>query len=88
MLIHKRVQLMAGYMPTENYFISINNYSDIIEKSTYSYNEKAHVYMAVSKKSDLSKKIRLLNKINNDLSREGVTSKIIKKYYTLYGLKK
>jgi len=84
MLVHKRIQVMSGYMPTENYYISINNYSDIIEKSTYVHNEKAKVYMAVSKKSPLAEKIKLLNNINNDLSREGFTSKIVKKYYNMY----
>ena len=88
MLVHKRVQVMAGYMPTENYYITINNYSDIITKSPYVHNEKAKVYMAISKKSVLSKRIRVFNKINNDLHREGFTAKVVKKYYNIYGLDK
>lgn len=86
MLIHKRVQLMAGYMPTENYYITINNYGDIIKKSPYVHNEKAKVYMTISKKSAFSKRIRIFNKINNDLYNEGFTAKVVKKYYNIYGL--
>ena len=87
MLIHRRIQVMAGYMPTENYFITVNNYGDIIEKSPFTYNEKSKVYMTISKKSPLAKKINLLNKINNDLYNEGFTAKIVNKYYSRYRLK-
>lgn len=87
MLIHKRVQVMAGYMPTENYFITTNNYGDIIEKSLFTYNEKSKVYMTVSKKSPIAKKIILLNKINNDLYNEGFIDKVVNKYYQKYRLK-
>lgn len=87
MLIHKRVQVMAGYMPTENYFLTVNNYTDLIEKSPYTYNEKSKVYMSVSKKSGLAKKIQLLNKINNDLYHEGFINKVVNKYYNKYRLK-
>ncbi len=88
MLVHKRVQVMAGYMPTENYYITINNYAGLIEKSNYVYNEKSKVYMTVSKKSAFAERINLLNRINNDLVREGFTAKIVQKYYNMYGLDK
>jgi len=88
MLVHKRVQVMAGYMPTENYYITINNYKDIIKQSPYVYNERAKVYMAISKKSALSKRMGLFNKINNELYREGFTAKVVKKYYNMYGFEK
>jgi polar amino acid transport system substrate-binding protein len=88
MLVHNRVQVMAGYMPNENYYITINNYSNIIAKSSYVHNEKAKVFMALSKNSVYAKRINLINKINNDLNKEGFTAKVVKKYYTMYGFKK
>jgi ABC-type amino acid transport substrate-binding protein len=50
MLLSKRISAFAGYVPTENYFISKNGYQGIIVHSSFVFNDHNFVYFAMSKK--------------------------------------
>ncbi len=84
MLVRERFEVMAGYVPTENYRIVAEGYNGKIEKSTYEYHEPAAVYMAISKKSPLIARFDELNAVNTALFQEGVITRIIDAYYTKY----
>lgn len=84
MVLHDRIKLMAGYIPTENYFIFKYGYQNVIRRSNYIYNEPSFVYMAISKKSPLIKNYYRLNSINTLLHNEGLIKKIVNEYYERY----
>lgn len=84
MLIHDRIQVMAGYIPTENYFIFKYGYQDVVERSKFVYKEPSNVYMAISRKSPLSKKFYRLNSINTSLHNDGFIKKTVSFYYEKY----
>jgi ABC-type amino acid transport substrate-binding protein len=79
-----RLDAVAGYVPTENYRITIGGYRDQIERSEYEYQEQALVYMAISKKAQLVARIDQINQINHQLIAEGFISKIVNRYYEKY----
>ncbi len=84
MLLAGRLDAVAGYVPTENYRITIGGYRDQIERSEYEYQEQALVYMAISKKAQLVARIDQINQINHQLIAEGFISKIVNRYYEKY----
>lgn len=85
MLANDRIDVMAGYVPTENFRLVEEGYKDVIVKSSYEYENPASVFMAVSKKSPFIDRIAEFNKINNDLLEEGFIQKTIEHYYKKYG---
>ncbi len=84
MLMHDRIKLMAGYIPTENYFILKYGYQNVIQRSDYIYNEPSNVYMAISRKSPFMKNYYKLNSINTTLHNEGIIKKIVNEHYEKY----
>ncbi|HOP27988.1 MAG TPA: transporter substrate-binding domain-containing protein [Spirochaetota bacterium] len=84
MLIHRRINIMAGYVPTENYFIQKYRCQNTVARSEYVYNEPSNVYMAISRKSVLIKKYYKLNSINTALYNEGFIKKTVSAYYKKY----
>ncbi len=84
MLLKERFEIMAGYVPTENYRIATEGYHDKVQRSKYEFAERADVYMAISKKSPLAPRIGEINKINKQLFDDGVITKIMNSYYEKY----
>ena len=84
MLLAGRLDAVAGYVPTENYRISVGGYRDQIERSVYEYQEQALVYMAISKKSSLAARLDQFNKTNQQLLDEGFIAEIVSSYYEKY----
>lgn len=84
MLMAGRLDIMAGYIPTENYRLSVEGYSGKIVHSTYVYQEQALVYMAVSKKSPFAGRMAAFDEINKQLLDEGFIQKTIQAYYEKY----
>jgi polar amino acid transport system substrate-binding protein len=84
MLTLNRLDIMAGYVPTENYRIVEEGYKGKIVKSTYEYALPAMVYMAMSKKSPLAAQFAQFDKINHDLFTNGFIKQIVDKYYEKY----
>lgn len=84
MLANNRIDIIAGYVPTENFRLIEEGYKDKIIKSTYEFGNPASVFMAVSRKSPLINRIDEFNKINNELIEEGFIQKTIDLYYKKY----
>jgi polar amino acid transport system substrate-binding protein len=86
MLLGGRFDVMAGYVPTENYRIIVEGYGTKVERSKYEYSETAYVYMALSKKSPLARRFKEFNEVNTDLFTKGMLTRIRDKYYKEYSL--
>ena len=84
MLLQGRFEVMAGYVPTENYRIITEGYGGKIEKSAYEYREPADVFMAISRKSSLIGRFDELNAINAQFFEQGVIQEIVDSYYRKY----
>jgi polar amino acid transport system substrate-binding protein len=84
MLLAGRLDAVAGYVPTENYRITVGGYRDQIERSVYEYQEQALVYMTLSKKSPLVARLDQFNQINQQLLDEGFIAEIVNSYYEKY----
>jgi polar amino acid transport system substrate-binding protein len=84
MLLAGRLDLMAGYLPTENYWIQVSGLSDKIERSDFEFAEQALVYMTISKKSPFAGRFQEFNQINQDLLKEGFIPHTIQTYYEKY----
>jgi polar amino acid transport system substrate-binding protein len=84
MLLAGHLDIMAGYVPTENYRLKVEGYSGQIERSVYEYAQPAPVYMTLSKKSALAVSFNKINQINDQLIKEGVIDRIVNFYYDQY----
>ena len=84
MLVSGRIQAMAGYVPTENYRLKAEGFAGQVERSAYVHDEKAEVYMAVSRKSPLAARLAEFNRVNEALFREGFIARVIREYYDRY----
>jgi len=80
MLLNDRLDIIAEYVPTFNYWISTKGYSEKIEKSKFQFNQISEVYMAISRKSPLAARIDEFNLVNETLLKEGFIGKKIKEY--------
>jgi len=81
MLAAGRIQVVAGYKPTENYRLIAEGYESLIERSSYEFDELAQVFMAVSRSSPLAGRFAEINEINRALIQEGFVGDVVKKYY-------
>ncbi|MCE1253214.1 MAG: transporter substrate-binding domain-containing protein [Anaerolineae bacterium] len=85
MLLAGRLDIIAGYTPTENYHIYTEGYSDKIKRSFFVYHDDSSIFMAISKKSlFMTGRLDDFNRINNDLLKEGFIKGIINAYYARY----
>jgi polar amino acid transport system substrate-binding protein len=84
MLMHERLDLIAGYVPTENYRLIAEGYKGKIQKSTYEVSGEDAVYLALSKKSALRNRLSEFNMTINALIREGFVKNTIDSYYNKY----
>lgn len=84
MLFAKRINVFAGYVPTENYFIKTNNYSNKVIRSPYVYPNPSNVYIGISKKSQFLKYEKAINATFDEMVKEGYVKKVIDSYYNLY----
>jgi polar amino acid transport system substrate-binding protein len=87
MLVGRRLDVIAGYVPTANFRLITEGYQSRVRKSQFEYSERADVYMAVSKKSPLLKRFKELNDINTILLAQGVLQRIRESYYEKYSPK-
>lgn len=85
MLIAGRLDIIAGYVPTENYRLLTEGYQDQIERSSYEFQELIPVYMSISKNSAfMSARLDDFNRINEQLIKNGFIKGIIDAYYARY----
>ena len=84
MLMFGRVDLVAGYVPTENYRLVVEGYKGKIEKSLYEYSGRDPVFMALGKKSPFIERMQEFNRINDELISEGFIKKTVDGYYNKY----
>jgi polar amino acid transport system substrate-binding protein len=84
MLLAGRLEVIAGYVPTENYQLVVNGYRDQVERSKYEYQEQALVYMTLSKKSPFAVHLEQFDQVNQQLRDEGFIAKIVNSYYEKY----
>lgn len=84
MLMYERFDLIAGYVPTENYRLIAEGYKGKVQRSTYEFSGQDAVYMAISKRSPLINRRDELDRINSDLLKEGFIKKTIDSYLNKY----
>jgi polar amino acid transport system substrate-binding protein len=84
MLLAGRLDVIAGYIPTENYRINVEGYRGKIVRSEFVSQEQVSVFMAVSKKSPFVNRMVEINQINDQLIKEGFVTQIIDAYYARY----
>jgi polar amino acid transport system substrate-binding protein len=84
MLMYERFDLIAGYVPTENYRLVTEGYKGNIQKSVYEFSGVDPVYMALSKKSPLSKRKAEFDRINEELIQERFIKRLVESYYSKY----
>jgi len=84
MLLAGRLDVIAGYVPTENYRIAVEGYSERIARSEFLNQEKVAVYITLSKKSPLAVKLAEFNQVYASLLAEGFHSQVIDAYYAKY----
>ncbi len=85
MLLAGRLDIIAGYVPTENYRLTTEGYRGKIERSSYEFAEQVPVYMSISKKSStMSIRLDDFNRINEQLLKTGFIKGIINAYYARY----
>lgn len=84
MLVHGHLDVVAGYVPTENYRLTVEGYSSLVKKSEYTFSEEAKVYMAISKNSPLMSRLQELNSVNTELLDQGIISRIVSSHYAKY----
>ena len=77
MLIHGRVEAIAGYVPTENYRLIEEGYASVVVKSDYEIPNEVAVYMAVSRKSPLVGRLDEFNAVNKDIIARGLVSAVV-----------
>lgn len=84
MLLRGRVEAIAGYVPTENYRIAVEDYRDKIERSTYIHDETAYVYLALSQKSPFMDRLDEINRLHRQMLDQQDIARIITAYYDRY----
>jgi polar amino acid transport system substrate-binding protein len=84
MLLAGHLDVIAGYVPTENYHIYVNGYGSQIVRSEFINQEPVSVYMTVSKKSFLAGQITRINQINDQLLDQGIITRVVNSYYEKY----
>lgn len=84
MVFNGRFDIMAGYVPTENYRLVVEGYKGKIAKSKYEYRGSEAVYMAISKKSKFAGRMAEIDRINNELKASGFIEETINRYYASY----
>ena len=84
MLLAGRLDVIAGYVPTENYRIAVGGYKNQVQRSNYEYQEQSLVYMTISKKSPLAGSLDQINRINQQLLDNGFIKQTIQTYYEKY----
>lgn len=84
MLLKGHIDVMAGYVPTENYNIAIKGLKGKVVKSTFEYPSGGTVYIGMSRKSPFAADFSALNRAHAQMLRDGTISAIVKKYYDRY----
>jgi polar amino acid transport system substrate-binding protein len=84
MLTAGRLEVIAGYVDTENYRLAQEGYRGKVERSVFEVKNPVEVYMAVSRKSPWLDRLPELDQINRDLLKEGFIQRVIDKYEKRY----
>ncbi|MEI8096377.1 MAG: transporter substrate-binding domain-containing protein [Spirochaetales bacterium] len=80
MLASRRLDLMAGYIDTENYRLTEEGYSGKVEKTGLQYDNPVAVYMALSRQSPLLPRKAEFDAINHQLLAEGFVKKTVNRF--------
>lgn len=80
MLVSGRLDIIAGYVDTENYRLAHEGYQGKVERSTFEIRNPVEVYLAISKKSPWRGRIAEIDQIHHQLLKEGFIQKVIDKY--------
>ncbi len=84
MVASGRMEVMAGYVDTENYRLVTEGYRGRIVRSRYLHDDPVEVFFAVSKKSPLRARLKELDEFHRQLLREGFIQDVIQQYKRRY----
>ncbi len=84
MLANRRIDLVAGYVDTENYRLFVEGYRGRVTQMPYLVDTPVAVYMALSKASPLAARLAEFDAVNEGLLREGLIQKTIESYKHRY----
>ncbi len=87
-LIYRRLDGYLAYLPDESIFINDNDYDHRIQLHSMELVYTGGIHFLLSKKSVNKSTLNNLNKAITVIKSNGVYDKILKKYSTLYGIKK
>ena len=84
MLMAGRLDIIAGYVDTENYRLAMEGYQGKVERSSYEFCNSVEVFMAISKRSPWQGRIAKIDRIHHQLLKEGFVQKTIDRYRSLH----
>lgn len=80
MVASRRLEVMAGYVDTENYRLVNEGFGDKLERLPLVYDNPVAVYMALSRLSPLRSRLAEFNAVNHQLLAEGFVAKAVAQY--------
>lgn len=80
MLKFKRFDTFIAYEAIADYYIKTKGYTGLFEKSSFTYTDEGHSYIAISKKSAFAKYLPEFNQVVKEMVEQGVIDKIKLKY--------
>ena len=84
MLVSGRLDIIAGYVDTENYRLTHEGYQGKVERSALEIRNPVKVYIAISKRSPWQKRIAEIDRIHHQLLKEGFIQNVIDRYEHQY----
>jgi polar amino acid transport system substrate-binding protein len=84
MLVGRRIDLIAGYVDTEDYRLVVEGYRGRVTRMAYTVDAPVEVYMALSRASPLAARLSEFDAVNKSLLEEGLIQKMIESYKHRY----
>jgi len=84
MLVSGRLEVIAGYVDTENYRMVVEGYRDKVARSAFIFDNPVEVYLAMSRKSPFLGRIQEMDRIQRELLKNGFIRSVIRKYKSRY----
>ncbi|RFP09286.1 hypothetical protein D0T25_23490 [Duganella sp. BJB488] len=87
MLLAKRFDVIAGYVPAENYRLITEGLEGKVEKSEFEYDGVNYLYLAIGRKSPLTNRFEELNSTHKAMLTDGFIEHVLNFYRIKYSLK-
>lgn len=84
MLVSGRLDLIAGYVDTENFRLVQEGYKGKVGRSVFVFDNPVEVYLTVSRKSAWLSRFAEIDRIHKDLLKSGFIQQVTRKYKSRY----